>query len=129
MLRLASHHRVRCSPNEIACWNASTPAPEINTITRVSPWSAPERQPQRESLDDLVLYLVDTADGPVGVLSDVEHSPYRETTLHVRQGWFGRRSIHVPAASILGIDHRARRIILARGAAPLERSLWLRFFG
>jgi hypothetical protein len=78
----------------------------------------------------VIHYLVDTPDGPVGVLIDVTEDANGEpATLIIGQGWFGRRTLTVAADSVIGINHRARRILLAAGAAPIESSPWLRFFG
>jgi hypothetical protein len=91
-------------------------------------WAA--AHPPTNPREELVHYLVDTPDGPVGVLIDVtEDATGRPVTLLIGQGWFGRRTLAVAADSIIGINHRARRILLTTGAAPLERSRWLRFFG
>lgn len=81
-------------------------------------------------LDELISYLVETPSGPVGILTDIHYGSDREPeTLIIGQGWFSRRKLHVPADSILTIDHRARRLILAAGSAPLEPNRWLRFLG
>jgi hypothetical protein len=39
----------------------------------------------------------------------------------VAKGWFGRRRFEVPIELLLEVDHERRRVVLARGAAPLER--------
>lgn len=69
----------------------------------------------------MVDYLVDTPDGSVGVLDGWARDEHgRPRTLIVAQGWFGRRRFEVPLEALVGIDHEGRRIILARGAVPLE---------
>ena len=72
-------------------------------------------------LDGTVDYLVDTPDGSVGIVDEWKRDEHgRPRALIVAQGWFGRRRIEVPLDAILEIDHEDRRIILARGAAPIE---------
>jgi nucleotide-binding universal stress UspA family protein len=72
-------------------------------------------------LDGIIHYLVDTPEGSVGIVDEWERDENgRPQTLIVAQGWFGRRRFEVPLDAILEIDHGDRRIILARGAAPLE---------
>lgn len=91
-------------------------------------WAAPE--PPTYAPEELISYLVDTPDGPVGILSDIKcGASGNPATLIIGQGWFYRRKLHVSADSILAIDHRARRIILVAGSAPLEPNRWLRFLG
>jgi hypothetical protein len=74
-----------------------------------------------DALDGMVDYLVDTPDGNVGIvdgwLRDERGQPQ---ALIVAQGWFGRRRFEIPLDALIEIDHKDRRIILARGAAPLE---------
>jgi nucleotide-binding universal stress UspA family protein len=72
-------------------------------------------------LDGMVDHLVDTPDGSVGIVDEwVRDEHGRPRALIAAQGWFGRRRLEVPLAALLEIDHENRRIILARGAAPLE---------
>ena len=76
------------------------------------------------ALDGMIHYLVDTPDGAVGVLDRWERDQQgRPVSLIVSQGWFGRRRFEIPLEELIQIDHEARRIVLARGAAPLDRSL------
>jgi hypothetical protein len=91
---------------------------------------SPTSDPPTSPSDELGLYLVDAPEGPVGVLLDVrDDADGSPATLIVGQGWFARRKLQISSDSILGINHRSRRILLAAGAAPVERSRWLRFFG
>ena len=72
-------------------------------------------------LDGMVHYLVDTPDGSVGIVDGWERDDHgRPQGIVVAQGWFGRRRYEVPLEALLEVDHEDRRIILARGAAPLE---------
>ena len=72
-------------------------------------------------LDAMVYYLVDTPDGSLGVLDGWDRDENgRLQALSVAQGWFGRRRFEIPIETLLQIDHERRRIVLARGAAPLE---------
>jgi nucleotide-binding universal stress UspA family protein len=72
-------------------------------------------------LDAMVDYLVDTPDGSVGVLDGWDRDENgRPQALIVAQGWFGRRRFEIPLETLLEIDQERRRIVLARGAAPLE---------
>lgn len=69
----------------------------------------------------MVHYLVDTPDGSVGIVDGWERDEHgRPRSLIVAQGWFGRRRFEIPLEAVLEINHEDRRIILARGAAPLE---------
>ena len=75
-------------------------------------------------LDGMIHYLVDTPDGAVGVLDRwTRDEQGRPVSLIVAQGWFGRRRFEIPLEELIQIDHEARRIVLARGAAPLYRTL------
>lgn len=75
-------------------------------------------------LDGMIHYLVDTPDGAVGVLDRWKRDEQgRPLALIVAQGWFGRRRFAIPLEELIQIDHEARRIVLARGAAPLYRTL------
>lgn len=86
--------------------------------------------PPRRALEELVTYRVDVPDGPAGVLEGVGREEGDRLTLTIAQGWFGRRKHDVPASAIADVDHGARRILLAAGAAePERRGLWLRLFG
>lgn len=72
-------------------------------------------------LDGIVDYHVDTPDGSVGIVDGWERDEHgRPQAVIVAQGWFGRRRFEVPLERLIGIDHEERRIIVARGAAPLE---------
>lgn len=72
----------------------------------------------------MVDYLVDTLDGPIGVLDGWERDDRgKPTKLVVGQGWFGRRRYEIPVDDLIHVDHEGRRLLLASGAAPLERSL------
>jgi nucleotide-binding universal stress UspA family protein len=72
-------------------------------------------------LDGMVHYLVDTSDGSVGIVDGwVRDEHGRPRALIVAQGWFGRRRFEVPLEAVVEIGHEDRRIILARGTAPLE---------
>jgi hypothetical protein len=72
-------------------------------------------------LDAMVDYLVDTPDGSVGVLDGWKRDENgRPQALIVAQGWFGRRRFEIPLDALLEIDHERRRVVLARGAVPLE---------
>jgi nucleotide-binding universal stress UspA family protein len=72
-------------------------------------------------LDGMVHYLVDTPDGSVGIVDGWERDEdARPQALIVAQGWFGRRRFQIPLDKLLEVDHEHRRIVLARGAAPLE---------
>jgi nucleotide-binding universal stress UspA family protein len=72
-------------------------------------------------LDGMVDYLVDTPDGSVGIVDGWERDEHaRPQTLIVAQGWFGRRRFQIPLEKLIEIDHEHRRIVPARGAAPLE---------
>jgi nucleotide-binding universal stress UspA family protein len=72
-------------------------------------------------LDGMVDYLVDTPDGSVGILDGwVRDERGQPKALIVAQGWFGRRRFEIPLDALVEIDHEDSRIILARGAAPLE---------
>lgn len=69
----------------------------------------------------MVDFLVDTPDGSVGILDGwVRDDRGRPQALIVTQGWFGRRHFEIPLDALIEIDHEDRRIILARGTAPLE---------
>jgi len=69
----------------------------------------------------MVNYLVGTPDGSVGIVDGWERDEHaRLQTLIVAQGWFGRRRFQIPLEKLIEIDHEHRRIVLARGAAPLE---------
>ena len=82
----------------------------------------PRHSPPEDGLDRMVHYLVDTADGSVGVLDEWERDECgRPTALTVAQGWFGRRRVSIPIGCITRVDHPRRRITIARGRAPLER--------
>lgn len=77
-----------------------------------------------DALDEMVYYLIETPDGAVGVFDGCERDEHgRPTVLLVAQGWFGRRRFEIPVQKIIEVDHGRRRIVLARGAAPLDRSL------
>lgn len=81
----------------------------------------PTRPRPADILDGTIHYLVDTPEGSVGVVDGWERDEHdRPQALIVAQGWFGRRRFVVPLEALLEIDHADRRIILARGAAPLE---------
>jgi nucleotide-binding universal stress UspA family protein len=72
-------------------------------------------------LDGMVHYLVDAPEGPVGIVDGWGRDRRgRPTTLRVAQGWFGRRRFEIPIEKLLEIDHDARRILLAPGAAEAE---------
>jgi nucleotide-binding universal stress UspA family protein len=74
-----------------------------------------------DALDGIVDYLVDTPDGSVGVVDGWTRDERGQAqALIVAQGWFGRRRFEIPLDALIEIDHEDRRIILARGAAPLE---------
>jgi hypothetical protein len=77
-------------------------------------------------LDGMVHYLVDTPEGAVGILDGWERDEHgRPKTLLGAQGWFGRRRFEIPVEKPLKIDHERRRLVLARGAAPLvPRAPW-----
>jgi nucleotide-binding universal stress UspA family protein len=78
-------------------------------------------QPRADMLDGMIHYLVDAPDGSVGILDGWERDEKgRPMTMIVAQGWFGRRRFEIPVAKLRGVDHDRRRIVLARGAAPLE---------
>ncbi|MEO5632593.1 hypothetical protein [Gaiella sp.] len=77
--------------------------------------------PPADTADALVYYVVDTAEGPVGVLEGFERDERgRPATLIVSQGWFGRRRLLVPIEQLVDVDHARKRVILAPGAAPIE---------
>jgi nucleotide-binding universal stress UspA family protein len=79
------------------------------------------RHRRADIFDGMVNYLVHTPDGSVGIVDGWERDEHgRPQTLVVAQGWFGRRRLDVPLEALLEIDHDDGRIILARGAAPLE---------
>jgi nucleotide-binding universal stress UspA family protein len=79
------------------------------------------RRRPADILDGMVHYLVDTPDGVVGVVDGWERDEHgRPQALIVAQDWFGRRRFEIPLEALLEIDHQDRRIVLARGAAPLE---------
>ena len=69
----------------------------------------------------MIHYLVDTPEGAVGILDGWERDEHgRPTTLLVAQRWFGRRRFEIPVEKLLTVDHGRGRLVLARGAAPLE---------
>jgi hypothetical protein len=83
-----------------------------------------------DALDGMLHHLVDTPDGAVGVLDGWRRDKHgRPISLLVSQGWFGRRRFEIPLEKLIQIDHEARRIVLARGAAPLDRTLTHRLMG
>jgi hypothetical protein len=69
----------------------------------------------------IVHYLVDSPDGPVGVVDSWVPDAAAPSALVVAQGWFGQRRLVLPVDAILGVDHANRRVLVGRGAAPLER--------
>jgi nucleotide-binding universal stress UspA family protein len=74
------------------------------------------------ALDATVHYLVDTTEGPVGVVDGwVLDGRGRPTALVVAQSWLGRKRFSVPVREVASIDHRERRVVIEAGAAPLER--------
>jgi nucleotide-binding universal stress UspA family protein len=74
------------------------------------------------ALDTTAHYLVDTPEGPVGVVDGWELDEHgRPTALVVAQSWFGRHRLSVPVRHVTAIDHRERRVAITAGAAPLER--------
>jgi nucleotide-binding universal stress UspA family protein len=74
-----------------------------------------------DALDGMVDYLVDTPDGSVGIVDGwTRDERGQPQALIVAQGWFRRRRFEIPLDALIEIDHEDRRIILARGAAPLE---------
>jgi hypothetical protein len=78
--------------------------------------------PSADLTDRLVDYLVDTPEGPVGVLDGFERDERGQpASLIVSQGWFGRRRLLVPIEQLAKIDHARKCIILTPGAAPIER--------
>jgi nucleotide-binding universal stress UspA family protein len=75
------------------------------------------------ALDATVHYLVDTTEGPVGVVDGwVLDGQGRPRALVVAQSWLGRKRFSVPIREVASIDHRERRVVIEAGAAPLERS-------
>jgi nucleotide-binding universal stress UspA family protein len=69
----------------------------------------------------MVDYLVDTPDGSVGIVEGwVRDEHGQPQALNVAQGWFGRRRLAIPLDALIEVDHVDGRIVLARGAAPLE---------
>jgi hypothetical protein len=71
--------------------------------------------------DHLVHYLVDTPEGPAGVLDELVYGDDgAPTALVVAQGWFARRRREVPVGEIASIDHGARRVLLASGSTSVE---------
>jgi hypothetical protein len=70
----------------------------------------------------MVDYHVDTPDGPVGVLEEWRlGADGKPVGIVVAQGWFGRRRVEVPLALVDDVDPESGRVLLARGAAPLEQ--------
>jgi hypothetical protein len=81
----------------------------------------PERRRTR-SPDALIHYLVDTPDGPVGVLDGWERdAPGQTERLVVADGWFGRRRFTLPVEDVLRIDHERRSVLIAGRAADGAR--------
>jgi hypothetical protein len=77
----------------------------------------PERQRPRSS-EAMIHYLVDTPDGPVGVLDGWERDADGHTEKLVgAHGWFGRRRFTVPVEDVLRIDHERRSVLIAGRAA------------
>jgi nucleotide-binding universal stress UspA family protein len=87
-------------------------------LTQMVPF---DRARSADILDGIVDYLVDTPDGSVGIVDGWKRDEHgRPQAVIVAQGWFARRRFDVPLEALREIDHEGRRIILARGAAPLE---------
>jgi hypothetical protein len=71
--------------------------------------------------EHLVHYLVDTPEGPAGVLDALVYGDDgAPTALVVAQGWFARRRHEVPVGQIASIDHGARRVLLSSGSTSVE---------
>jgi nucleotide-binding universal stress UspA family protein len=88
----------------------------------MGPIGLPKRH--TDALDEMIYYLVDTPDGPVGVLDGCERDEHgRPMRLIVSQGWFGRRRLGIPLEELIKVDHEGQRIIVARGAALPDRGL------
>lgn len=78
----------------------------------------------------MIHHLVDTPDGTVGVLDGWNRDEHgRPVSMIVSQGWFGRRRFEIPLEKLVRVDREGRRIVLVRGAAPLDRSLTHRLIG
>jgi hypothetical protein len=74
-----------------------------------------------DTLEATVHYLADSPDGAVGVLDGwIRDDSGRPTAVVVAQGWFGRRRYAIPIENVIDIDDDSRRVILTRGAAPVE---------
>lgn len=95
-----------------------------NALGSVEGMGTPVSRAESDWLEETLHYLVDTVEGPVGVLEgyelDEHGSPER---IVVAQGWFGRRHLSIPLDSVVTVDHGARRLVVTAGAAPLQRGL------
>jgi hypothetical protein len=111
----------RRSPDRAnALEHGSTPRWADGIVSRVATYH-PETQRLR-SFDAIVHYLVDSPDGPVGVIDGWEsNAEGQPQSLVVVQGWFGRRRLTVPIEDVLHVDHERRSVLVARHAAPLDR--------
>jgi hypothetical protein len=75
-----------------------------------------------DAVEEMADYLIETPEGAVGILDGCKRDwRGRPKTLIVAQGWFGRQRLEIPVQQVTEVDHRRKRILLTRGAAPLER--------